>query len=131
VNPGYAIPSETFIQAEYFGVRYYDPLVTTYERNIFLANQMLDQAGYIDIDADGVREMPQKIDDDNGEGTPEEVARVKLEETLASFSLSLNETQSLMTSMNEQSKNSLTLVYVMVAVSVLIAAVALFYTLRK
>jgi hypothetical protein len=47
------------------------------------------------------------------------------------FSLSLNETQSLMTSMNEQSKNSLTLVYVMVAVSVLIAAVALFYTLRK
>jgi ABC-type transport system substrate-binding protein len=60
VNPGFAIPSETYIQAEYFGNRYYDPIVNTYERNIFLANQMLDKAGYLDIDADGVREMPSK-----------------------------------------------------------------------
>jgi ABC-type transport system substrate-binding protein len=134
VNPGFAIPSETYIQAEYYGDRYYDPLVNTYEQNIYFANQILDHAGYIDIDADGVREMPQKIDDDTGEGTPEEVTRAKLEAlegTVASFSLSLNETQSLMTSMNEQSKNSLNLTYVMVAVTVLIAAVALFYALRK
>ncbi len=44
------------------GVWYNDSIVD-YEFNVDLANQILDDAGYLDTDADGVREMP-------GGGTP-------------------------------------------------------------
>ena len=69
---GYGTPTETFIPSAFFGTAYEDPNATKYEYNVFLANQILDAAGYLDIDADGIREMPALPADSDGDGVPDD-----------------------------------------------------------
>lgn len=56
VTLGLASPGTTLIP-DGLGIWYNSELVD-YEFNVDLANQMLDEAGYVDVDGDGVREMP-------------------------------------------------------------------------
>ena len=53
---GLASPGTTLIP-DGLGV-WYNSSIKDYEFDVALANQMLDEAGYLDIDNDGVREMP-------------------------------------------------------------------------
>jgi ABC-type transport system substrate-binding protein len=70
---GYGTATEVYIPSAFFGPAYEDPDAIKYEYNVFLANQMLDAAGYLDIDADGIREMPAPAPDRDGDGIPDDL----------------------------------------------------------
>jgi len=69
---GYGTVTDTFITPAFFGPAYEDPNAVKYEYNVFLANKILDTAGYLDIDADGIREMPAPAPDRDGDGIPDD-----------------------------------------------------------
>ncbi len=56
---GYADPVDVPVYKE---SDYYNPNIKTYEYDIDLANQILDNLGYKDIDNDGIRETPEGQD---------------------------------------------------------------------
>ena len=155
---GYGTATETFIPSAFFGPAYEDPNAVTYEYNVFLANKLLDAAGYLDIDADGIREMPAPAPDRDGDGIPDdrdacpdvpglpeyggcpgEVETIEeLEERIDSLSTSLGETRTLVTSLEtglealrSQITNSLNMSYGLAIVAIIIAIVAVYFGARR
>jgi peptide/nickel transport system substrate-binding protein len=112
---GYGTVTDTFIPSAFFGPAYENPDATTYEYNVFLANQMLDAAGYLDIDADGIREMPT-------EAPVEEEFALK-----ADLDAMGTELESLNTRLN----SSLNMAYGLGIVALLIAIVAVYFAMRS
>ncbi len=113
---GYGTVTETYIPSAFFGPAYENPDATTYEYNVFLANQLLDAAGYLDIDADGIREMPSEM--------PTEEEEYALQSDLDSLITELE-------SMNTRLNNSLNMAYGLGIVALLIAIVAVYYAMRS
>jgi len=107
---GYGTATETFIPPEFFGPAYENPDAMTYEYNVFLANQMLDAAGYLDIDADGIREMPAPAEEEE-----EEITLLKLE--VEALSGRLN--------------SSLNIAYGIAIVALIAALVAAYYAMKS
>jgi hypothetical protein len=119
---------------------------------------MLDAAGYLDIDADGIREMPAPAPDSDGDGIPDtldacpdtpglpeyggcpgEVETLEeLEATIDALSTSLGETRSLVTTlessveaMSSRLNSSLNMAYGLGAVALIVAIVAVYYAMRS
>jgi len=147
---GYGTVTETFIPPEFYGEAYRDPEAITYEYNVFLANQILDAAGYLDIDADGIREMPAPAKDSDGDGIPDEKdacpdvpGRPEYggcpgeEETIEELSTSLGEIRTDVTtlkadvaSLRSQLNTSINMSYGLAIVAIIIAIVAVFLARR-
>jgi peptide/nickel transport system substrate-binding protein len=117
---GYGTVSETYIPSAFFGPAYENPDATTYEYNVFLANQLLDAAGYLDIDADGIREMPVEEEPEPPEPTVEYALK-------ADVTALTTEIQSLKSQLN----SSLNMAYGLAAVALLVALVAAYLGMRK
>jgi hypothetical protein len=125
---------------------------------VFLANQLLDAAGYLDIDADGIREMPVTTPDSDEDGIPDnldacpdtpglpeyggcpgEVETLEqLEAMVDALSTSLSETRSLITTlesnvetMNSRLNSSLNMAYGLGIVALLIAIAAVYFAMRS
>jgi peptide/nickel transport system substrate-binding protein len=155
---GYGTVTDTFIPSAFFGPAYENPDATTYEYNVFLANQMLDAAGYLDIDADGIREMPAPAPDSDGDGIPDtldacpqvpglpeyggcpgEVETIEeLEDLIDALSATVSETQTTVTelegemqTMRAQLNSSLNMAYGLGAVALIVAIVAIYFGMRK
>jgi len=155
---GYGTVTETFIPSAFFGAAYEDPEATKYEYNVFLANQMLDAAGYLDIDADGIREMPAPAPDRDGDGIPDDLDACpdlpglpeyggcpgevetleELENRIDSLSTSLGEARTLLTtldseleSMRSRLTNSINMSYGLGVVAIIVAIVAIFISRRE
>ena len=155
---GYGTVTDTFIPSAFFGPAYENPDATTYEYNVFLANQMLDAAGYLDIDADGIREMPVPAPDSDGDGIPDtldacpqvpglpeyggcpgEVETIEeLEDLIDALSATVSETQTTVTelegemqTMRAQLNSSLNMAYGLGAVALIVAIVAIYFGMRK
>jgi len=141
VRLGYGTVTETYIPSAFFGPAYENPDATTYEYNVFLANQLLDAAGYLDIDADGIREMPAPVEEEEEE---EEVPEVDLEKiealeySVESLTTTLGETLAQVTSMeadlealSSRLNSSLNMAYGLGIVALLIAIVAVYYAMRS
>jgi len=155
---GYGTATDTFIPSAFFGPAYDDPDAVTYEYNVFLANQILDAAGYLDTDADGIREIPAPAPDSDGDGIPDtldacpdtpglpeyggcpgEVETLEeLEDMVDSLSTSLSETRSLMTTLesnvetlSSRLNSSLNMAYGLGIVALLIAIVAVYFAMRS
>jgi peptide/nickel transport system substrate-binding protein len=60
----YAVISESVVPEGFFP-GYYNQNVKKYAYNVNLANQMLDDAGYEDVDGDGVRDVPGWEEEDS------------------------------------------------------------------
>ncbi|MFW9915659.1 MAG: ABC transporter substrate-binding protein [Candidatus Thorarchaeota archaeon] len=60
----YAVVSESVVPESFFP-GYYNPNVKKYSYNVELANKMLDDAGYEDVDDDGVRDIPGWEEEDS------------------------------------------------------------------
>ncbi len=135
---GYGTATETFIPPQFFGPAYENPDATTYEYNVFLANQMLDAAGYLDIDADGIREMPAPVEEEEEE---EAVAPETIEELQAAvegLSTTLSETRGQMTLLTSEVEalsgrlnSSLNIAYGIAAVALIVALVAAYYAMKS
>jgi peptide/nickel transport system substrate-binding protein len=155
---GYGTVTDDFIPPAFFGSAYEDPDAVRYEYNVFLANQILDAAGYLDIDADGIREMPAPVPDSDGDGIPDnldacpdtpglpeyggcpgEVETLEeLEDMVDSLSTSLSETRSQITTLesnvetlSSRLNSSLNMAYGLGIVALLIAIVAVYYAMRS
>ncbi len=155
---GYGTVTETYIPSAFFGPAYENPDATTYEYNVFLANQLLDAAGYLDIDADGIREMPAPTLDSDGDGIPDDVDACpdtpglpeyggcpgevetleELKDTVDALSTSISETRSLMTTLesnvetlSSRLNSSLNMAYGLGIVALLIAIVAVYFAMRS
>ena len=155
---GYGTVTDTFIPSAFFGPAYENPDATIYEYNVFLANQMLDAAGYLDIDADGIREMPAPAPDSDGDGIPDDIDACpdtpglpeyggcpgevetleELEAIVDSLSTSLSEMRSLITtlesnveSLSSRLNSSLNMAYGLGIVALLIAIVAVYFANRS
>jgi len=135
---GYGTATETFIPPQFFGPAYENPDAMTYEYNVFLANQMLDAAGYLDIDADGIREMPAPVEEEEEE---EAVAPETIEELQAAvegLSTTLSETRGQMTLLTSEVEalsgrlnSSLNIAYGIAAVALIVALVAAYYAMKS
>ena len=155
---GIGTVTETYIPPAFFGPAYENPEATTYEYNVFLANQLLDAAGYLDIDADGIREMPAPAPDSDNDGIPDNLDACpdtpglpeyggcpgemgtleELEATIDALSTSVGETQSLVTtlesnveSISSRLNSSLNMAYGLGAVALIVAIVAVYYAMRS
>jgi hypothetical protein len=154
----YGTVTETFIPSAFFGPGYDDPNAVKYEYNVFLANKMLDAAGYLDIDADGIRELPTPPSDRDGDGIPdnldacpdipgfpeyggcpgEEEKLEDLKTRIDSLSVSLTEAKALITTLETnveatktQLTNSLNMSYGLAIVALLVAIIAVYYAFKK
>ena len=134
---GYGTATETFIPPQFFGSAYENPDATTYEYNVFLANQMLDAAGYLDIDADGIREMPAPSEEEEEEVVAPETIE-ELQEAIEGLSTTLSETRGQMTtleseveSLNGRLNSSLNIAYGIAAVALIVALVAAYYAMKR
>jgi ABC-type transport system substrate-binding protein len=135
---GYGTVTETYIPPQFFGPAYENPDATTYEYNVFLANQMLDAAGYLDTDADGIREMPAPVEEEEEE---EAVAPETIEELQAAvegLSTTLSETRGQMTLLTSEVEalsgrlnSSLNIAYGLAAVALIVALVAAYYAMKS
>jgi len=134
---GYGTATETFIPPQFFGSAYENPDATTYEYNVFLANQMLDAAGYLDIDADGIREMPAPSEEEEEEAVAPETIE-ELQEAIEGLSTTLSETRGQMTTLesevealNGRLNSSLNIAYGIAAVALIVALVAAYYAMKR
>jgi peptide/nickel transport system substrate-binding protein len=134
---GYGTATETFIPPQFFGPAYENPDATTYEYNVFLANQMLDAAGYLDIDADGIREMPAPAEEEEEEVVAPETIE-ELQEAIEGLSTLLSETRGQMTTLgsevealNGRLNSSLNIAYGIAAVALIVALVAVYYAMKR
>lgn len=134
----YGTVTETYIPPQFFGPAYENPDATTYEYNVFLANQMLDAAGYLDIDADGIREIPALVEEEEEE---EAVAPETIEEIQAAIedlSTTLSETRGQMTLLTSEVEalsgrfnSSLNIAYGIAIVALIAALVAAYYAMKS
>jgi hypothetical protein len=135
----YGTVTDTYITPAFFGPAYENPDATTYEYNVFLANQMLDAAGYLDIDADGIREMPVAGEEPDEEPPTFEAETIEeLEDEIASLSSSLSMTansvrslESDIEALNTRLNSSLNIAYGVAIVALLVAIVAVYYATRN
>jgi len=134
----YGTVTDTYITPAFFGPAYENPDATTYEYNVFLANQMLDAAGYLDIDADGIREMPVAAPDEEEESPIEAETIEELQEELTAMSASLTDATSQITSLeadiealSSRVNSSLNMAYGLGAVALLVAVIAIYYAMRR
>jgi ABC-type transport system substrate-binding protein len=154
----YGTVLEDFMSPEFFGPAYEDPDAVRYEYNVFLANQLLDAAGYLDIDADGIREMPAPAPDSDGDGIPDnldacpdiaglpeyggcpgEVETLEeLETRIDELSTSVGDANSNVAelaaevqALQSQLTNSLNMAYGLAAVAIVIAIIAAYYAMRS
>jgi ABC-type transport system substrate-binding protein len=155
---GYGTVTDTYITPAFFGPAYENPDATTYEYNVFLANQLLDAAGYLDIDADGIREMPAPAPDSDGDGIPDnldacpdtpgrpeyggcpgEVENLEeLEDMIDALSTTVSETQSQITtlesnveSLSTRLNSSLNMAYGLGVVALIVAIAAVYFAMRS
>ena len=135
---GYGTATETFIPPEFFGPAYENPDATTYEYNVFLANQMLDAAGYLDVDADGIREMPAPAEEEEEEEAVAPETIEELQEAVEGLSTLLSETRGQMTTLesevetlNGRLNSSLNIAYGIAAVALIVALVAAYYAMKS
>jgi ABC-type transport system substrate-binding protein len=134
----YGTVTDTYITPAFFGPAYENPDATTYEYNVFLANQMLDAAGYLDIDADGIREMPVAAPDEEEEAPIEAETIEELQEELTAMSASLSDATSQITSLeadiealSSRVNSSLNMAYGLGIVALLVAVIAVYYAMRR
>lgn len=133
----YGTVTDTYITPAFFGPAYENPDATTYEYNVFLANQMLDAAGYLDIDADGIREMPVAAPEEEEE-TPIEAETIEeLQEEMMAMSASLSDATNQITSLeadiealSSRVNSSLNMAYGLGIVALLVAVIAIYYARR-
>ncbi len=155
---GYGTVTEDYIPPTFFGSAYEDPDAVRYEYNVFLANQLLDAAGYLDIDADGIREIPAPAKDSDGDGIPDNLdacpnvpglpeyggcpgevetleeleARIdELSASVADANSDVAELTSEVQALRSQLTNSLNMSYGLAVVAIIIAIVAVYYAMRK
>ncbi|UCD46033.1 MAG: hypothetical protein JSV27_06000 [Candidatus Bathyarchaeota archaeon] len=137
---GYGTATATFIPPAFFGPAYDNPDATLYEFNVFLANKMLDAAGYLDTDADGIREMPVEVVEEEEEEEPAvELEKIEeLEQSVETLTASVTDALGLVTSLEDdlgslrtQLNSSLNMSYGLGALALLVAIVAVYYAMRK
>jgi peptide/nickel transport system substrate-binding protein len=135
----YGTVTNTYIPPAFFGPAYENPDATTYEYNVFLANQMLDAAGYLDIDADGIREMPVEVEEPEPEPPAIEAETIEeLQAEISALSSNLNSITSRISSlessvnaMGSRLNSSLNIAYGIAIVALIIAIVAVYFTQRS
>jgi len=135
---GYGTATETFIPPEFFGPAYENPDAMTYEYNVFLANQMLDAAGYLDIDADGIREMPAPAEEEEEEEAVAPETIEELQAAIEGLSTTLSETRGQMTLLTSEVaaltgrlNSSLNIAYGIAVVALIAALVAAYYAMKS
>jgi len=138
VRLGYGTATETFIPPEFFGPAYENPDAMTYEYNVFLANQMLDAAGYLDIDADGIREMPAPAEEEEEEEAVAPETIEELQAAIEGLSTTLSETRGQMTLLTSEVaaltgrlNSSLNIAYGIAIVALIAALVAAYYAMKS
>jgi len=96
---------------------------------------MLDAAGYLDIDADGIREMPAPPEEE--EGVEAETIE-ELKTAISNLSASLTSTRSQVTSLESEIaalgnrlNSSLNIAYGLAVVALIAAAVAAYYAMKR
>ncbi len=134
----YGTATETFIPPQFFGPAYENPDATTYEYNVFLANQMLDAAGYLDIDADGIREMPAPAEEEEEEEAVAPETIEELQAAIEDLSTTLSETRGQMTvltseveALSSRLNSSLNIAYGIAVVALIAALVAAYYAMKS
>ena len=134
----YGTATDTFIPPQFFGPAYENPDATTYEYNVFLANQMLDAAGYLDIDADGIREMPAPAEEEEEEEAVAPETIEELQEAIEDLSTTLSETRGQMTMLTSEVEalsgrlnSSLNIAYGIAVVALIAALVAAYYAMKS
>jgi len=134
----YGTATDTFIPPQFFGPAYENPDATTYEYNVFLANQMLDAAGYLDIDADGIREMPAPSEEEEEEEAVAPETIEELQEAIEDLSTTLSETRGQMTmltseveALSDRLNSSLNIAYGIAVVALIAALVAAYYAMKS
>ena len=137
---GYGTATESFIPPEFFGPAYADPAAVTYEYNVFLANQMLDAAGYLDIDADGIREMPAPTEPVDEPEEPEVELEVieALESSVESLTTDVSGALAQVTAMEAglealgaRLNSSLNMSYGLAIVALIVAVVAVYFAMKS
>jgi len=140
VRLGYGTATESFIPPEFFGPAYADPAAVTYEYNVFLANQMLDAAGYLDIDADGIREMPAPTEPVDEPEEPEVELEVieALVSSVESLTTDVSGALAQVTAMeadlealSARLNSSLNMSYGLAIVALIVAVVAVYFAMRS
>jgi ABC-type transport system substrate-binding protein len=136
----YGTATESFIPPEFFGPAYADPDAVTYEYNVFLANQMLDAAGYLDIDADGIREMPAPTEPVDEPEEPEAELEVieALESSVESLTADVSGALAQVTAMeagldalSARLNSSLNMSYGLAVVALIVAVVAVYFSMKN
>ena len=134
----YGTVTETYIPPQFFGPAYENPDATTYEYNVFLANQMLDAAGYLDIDADGIREMPALVEEEEEEEAVAPETIEELQAAIEGLSTTLSETRGQITMLESEVEalsgrlnSSLNIAYGIAIVALIAALVAAYYAMKS